>query len=143
MVEPSEGSFRNRDDSEDGTRENRARALDEFVERCASLGPRAAAQEATEVATLFGTFASPGRGVRRRPILVSCMVGKLIFQLWPRRPLPAALPAVPTLSAAAAQLLPAAEPAATIGARSALAAAPPGWRRDPRRLHGRFRLLES
>jgi hypothetical protein len=41
-------------DSEDGTRENRARALDEFVERCASLGPRAAAQEATEVATLFG-----------------------------------------------------------------------------------------
>ena len=73
MVEPSEGStFRNRDDSEDGTRENRARALDEFVERCASLGPRAAAQEATEVVTLFGEHlpARPG------PVLV----GTLIFQ---------------------------------------------------------------
>ena len=81
------------------------------------------------MATLFGTFASPGRGVRRRPILVSCMVGKLIFQLWPRRPLPAALPAVPTLSAAAAQLLPAlalAAPPPLTGDRPCEAAA--AWR---------------
>ena len=68
-------ALRNREDSEDGTRENRACALDEFVERCASLEPRAAAQEATEVVTLFGEHL-PARAVRRRPVLV----GTLIFQ---------------------------------------------------------------
>jgi len=57
MVEPSEGSFRNRDDSEDGTRENRARALDGFVELCAppySLGPRAAAKQGSSAPCFQG-----------------------------------------------------------------------------------------
>ena len=62
----------------------RSPALDEFVERSASLGPRAAASTRPGPTFL-------GRGIRRKPILV----GTLLVQQWPSLPrVPNQLPEV-------------------------------------------------
>ena len=104
-------ALRNRDDSEGGTRECRARALDGFVRYCAYLRPRAAAMATSGLSIL---------AVGRRPILVGRLlvqqwpsaVGRPLVQQWPSArarscPRPAALPAPSTSSTVAAQPQPA------------------------------------
>jgi hypothetical protein len=115
-------ALRNRDDSEGGTRECRARALDGFVGYCAYFRPRAAAMATSGLSIL---------AVGRRPILV----GRLLVQQWPSArarscPRPAALPAPSTSSTVAAQPQPA----------LALAAPPPPSQPPPSALAAAARV---
>jgi hypothetical protein len=127
-------ALRNRDDSEGGTRECRARALDGFVGYCAYFRPRAAAMATSGLSIL---------AVGRRPILVGRLlvqqwpsaVGRLLVQQWPSArarscPRPAALPAPSTSSTVAAQPQPA----------LALAAPPPPSQPPPSALAAAARV---
>ena len=87
-------------------RNMRGVALDEFVELTSKPAPcKCTEREAAEV--IYQGGGRLPRAVRRGPILV----GRLLLQQWPseraRRPHPAALPALPTSSAVAAQPPPA------------------------------------